>query len=119
MSGNEGQATKRRAYTVSSRQHVANDFVSQCMAEMRRKGAEYAVDGDPNGNFYRVAEETGQTHLQVWHSHFAKHMDAIRNYVKDPSRQMAEPLEGRIVDAVNYLILLATMELGNNDETKH
>jgi hypothetical protein len=91
-------------------------------AELYRKGREYEVNGDCNGNFKRVATKTGQSVYEVWFSHFQKHMDAIENFVKDPSRKMAEPLEGRVVDAINYLGILASLKYeveqaaGDNDD---
>lgn len=93
----------------NERQQLAAAYVETCLEELLRKGMEYAVDGDPNGNFKRVAAKSGQTVGQVWSTHFNKHLDAIENFIKEPSRDMAEPIEGRIRDAVNYLIILYTL----------
>lgn len=81
-----------------------------CLPSLYEKGQEYATeDGDSNGNFKRVARETDDTTLRVWNSFFQKHLDSIRNFVKDPNRQTAEPIEMRIADAINYLLILRTL----------
>jgi hypothetical protein len=109
------EVTKRQAWIVK---HV----IAPALAELEKKGAEYAVDGDANGNFKRVAAKTNQTVYEVWYGHFQKHMDAIENFVKNPERRMAEPLDGRVRDAINYLAILPSLVYeiqqggGDNDD---
>lgn len=71
-------------------------------------GAEIDNDKDTLHNFKDVARQTGMTPLQCWGVYFLKHISSIMTFIADPSREkdMAEPIEGRIVDARTYLGLL-------------
>lgn len=69
-------------------------------------GAEAGNDLDTLHNFKDVAEQTGMTALQCWGVYFLKHISAIMTYVKDPERDLSEPIDGRIMDARTYLGLL-------------
>lgn len=71
-------------------------------------GAEEHNELDTLANFKEVARMTGMTPLQCWGVYFMKHISSIMTFISDPSRQtdMAEPIEGRIVDARTYLGLL-------------
>lgn len=77
------------------------------------KGEEYAASDDQLANFKRSAEQAGITPEQVWLIFFNKHADAIRSYVKMArgTREYvpSEPIEGRIDDAILYLILLKAL----------
>lgn len=95
-------------------EYVTNFLKIEVLPILFKKGAEYATeDGDVNGNFKQTAKETDLTTLQVWNSHFSKHLDAVRNYVRQDAIGdeivMAEPIEGRIVDAINYLLILRSL----------
>lgn len=96
----------------NERADFAHVFFIKCQMLAQKKGAEYSVDSDVNGNFKRVATETGQTVEQVWNTFFQKHLDSVRNYIKDPilyGSTATEPIEERLKDAVNYLMILASM----------
>lgn len=60
---------------------------------------------DQHANFKRLAEELGMTPEQVLSVYLTKHLDAIKSYLKH-GRVFSEPIEGRIDDAILYLILL-------------
>lgn len=70
------------------------------------KGVEYRKGKDQLDNFYRQAREVGITPLQVWRVFFQKHADAITSFIRSPARATSEPIEGRIDDAIVYLLLL-------------
>lgn len=59
-------------------------------------------------NFYRSAEKLGVPARTVLAVYLAKHMDAIETFLK-LGQVESEPIEGRICDAINYLLLLAKM----------
>lgn len=69
------------------------------------KGREYAGDEEALANFYNRAEQMGISPKQVWGIFFGKHIDAIFSYIKR-GEVLSEPIEGRIDDAILYLILL-------------
>jgi len=61
---------------------------------------------DVLNNFKVVATELGLTPIQVWYVYFRKHVASIGQYAKKPDAGMSEPIQGRIMDALNYLELL-------------
>lgn len=77
------------------------------------KGREYANDADATANFKTRASQLGIDPLKVWGIFFGKHIDAIYAFIRT-SRVLSEPIEGRIDDAILYLILLKALvaELG-------
>ena len=71
------------------------------------KGKEYTVsDKDKFKNFKSIAERMGTTPKKVAMIYLLKHMDSIRNYTLHGIEASDESIEGRIMDARNYLLLL-------------
>jgi len=60
---------------------------------------------DQHANFKRLADELGMTPEQILSVYLTKHLDAIKSFLKR-GRTFSEPIEGRIDDAILYLILL-------------
>src|SRR3990172_9391245 len=72
---------------------------------LSEKGADYTQQSeDVLSNFKVVAEQTGQTPLEVWSVYAAKHWLAIMSYVKNGAVK-SEPITGRFRDLGNYLLL--------------
>lgn len=70
------------------------------------KGIEYQPDGtDFLGNFKMQAGNWGVSPLVVWGIFLGKHIAAINTYVRTGKESASEPIEGRIDDAINYLLL--------------
>lgn len=86
-------------------------FLSEYCAKVTdSKGPEYSRgEVDVNSNFKRTAEATGIDPLQVCYIFMAKHLDSIANYIKNRPSNLSEPIEGRIGDAINYLLILASL----------
>lgn len=83
------------------------------------KGEEYKRREDNQfANFERGASENGITREQVLMIYLSKHLDSIRTYVKDRAlgqeKVYAEPISGRIDDAILYLLLLRGMTVEND-----
>lgn len=84
------------------------------MDMIRTKGREYTGGAEPGNekdtlhNFKDVARQTGMTPLQCWGVYFLKHISSITTFIASPEREqeMAEPIDGRIIDARTYLGLL-------------
>ena len=87
---------------------MAKKLFQKCLDTLESKGRVYSGRVDAFRNFTGIADELGINRKTVWWVYFRKHIDAIGTYIscdyKDP-----EPIEGRIVDAINYLILLYGM----------
>jgi hypothetical protein len=76
------------------------------------KGKDYAGNSDVNANFKQGAENVGTSKYVIWHVYADKHFSAVRSGIKaNPNRPevASEPLRGRIIDLINYLILLGAM----------
>lgn len=79
-------------------------------AVMAVKGPEYARGDDRFGNFKRTAIKNNNTPLQVAWGHMSKHLDSIESYILTNGRgPLSEPIYQRILDARNYLALIAGM----------
>lgn len=72
------------------------------------KGREYATEEDGLANFKNRAKQMGITPGQVWGIFYGKHSDAIFSYLKG-GKALSEPIQGRIDDAILYLILLKAL----------
>jgi len=91
---------------------LTDEILAECKNVLKTKGADYAGDNDVHENFKRNATRLGLTKYQVWALYFNKHVDAINNSIKrNPVAPQveSEPLSGRVVDAINYLIRLHSM----------
>ncbi len=79
------------------------------------KGEEYSRSGDQLANFKRTGLDTSLHPVKVWQVFFNKHLDAIKHYtnragtVGSVAHGTSEPIEGRIDDAILYLILLKAL----------
>lgn len=72
------------------------------------KGHDYAGDENVFSNFERGAEKFGLRREQVLGIFLAKHLDAIDTWIRE-GEVRSEPIDGRIQDAVMYLLLLLGM----------
>lgn len=88
--------------------NLIEDTLSDIQDLNNSKGREYATDADGLANFNNRAEQMGITPLQVWGIFYGKHSDAIFSYLKR-GEVLSEPIEGRIDDAILYLVLLKAL----------
>jgi hypothetical protein len=93
---------------------VLVDTVFDRVKELSRlKGGEYSGDIDRLLNFRRNAEALGLPMETVWAVYAAKHWDAVMQYVKDlntgKTRERMEPIDGRMMDLIVYLVLALAM----------
>lgn len=87
------------------------------MRLMKDKGKEYTVnDTDKLKNFKSIAERLKTFPEFILLVYLLKHMDSIRNYILDGTEACDEPIEGRIIDARNYLLLLGAMIKEKNED---
>ena len=105
--------------TLENRQALAEALFEDCLQLLRDKGKAYSGDKDALANFKINAERMGLSKYQIWAVYFNKHIDSINNAVKDNPDKPAdktEGLSGRIVDAINYLIILKALLTEDNAE---
>ena len=84
--------------------------LAACVEILEVKGADYTVGStDRLANFRKVAEFTGMTQEQVLGTYLYKHVAAIFAYIKNGGQSESEPIEGRISDVINYMLLFGKM----------
>lgn len=93
-----------------------DEMFSNCIATLASKGAEYTIGSvDRLANFKRVAEQLARPGCpiqmqDVWFTYFYKHYSAVVSYLKNDCHVKSnEPIEGRIMDCIVYLILFSKM----------
>ena len=85
-----------------------NELLSKVVGMGDTKGKEYSNSESRFANFDRLAAELGLTNIQVAWVYTKKHLDGIASYCRT-QKELSEPIEGRIVDAIVYLTLIAGM----------
>lgn len=102
-------------------------IVQQCeklQALTATKGEEYVrSDDDQLANFKRQAAELATTPEKILAVYLNKHLDSIKTYIKAkvPGQPLtlSEPIEGRIDDAILYLLLLKAMIVEQDEQDRH
>lgn len=82
------------------------------------KGVEYANDKDQLANFKRLARTLGMTPEAVCYVYLQKHLDSIQHHIAHPGRKAAEPITGRIDDAMLYLALLKAIVVEHEGKSR-
>lgn len=82
--------------------------ISECAKVLAVKGHDYTQGGERLKNFYRNGERLGLPARLVLAVYMNKHLDAIETFLRVGAVE-SEPIEGRICDAINYLLLLYKM----------
>lgn len=98
---------------AEQRAELIKDLMDRCLETLTRKGNDYKTIEDVNGNFKELARELSTPERQltpydIWYVFFAKHLSAVKNFITRGSLE-SEPIEDRILDAVNYLLILHTL----------
>lgn len=77
---------------------------------LTRKGRDYRADSDDVlANFKNMSQRLNISKYQALAVYMGKHFDAIYKFCKNPDEIQSEDILGRILDAMNYLDLLAAM----------
>lgn len=84
-------------------------LLMEVVAMKDTKGKEYANSEDRFANFNRLAAALGMANYQVGWVYLAKHLDSIASYCRYGRTFSNEGIEGRIIDAITYLTLIAGM----------
>lgn len=105
--------------------HV-DTVIANCKAILGTKGEDYSyAEEDRLSNFKETAKEVSLTKYNVWYVYFNKGLSSIRRYITK-GKVESENIHSRILDAINYLILLDAMieedsknQLGNARRAKY
>lgn len=82
----------------------AHRVIDKCFAIMEVADKEYASDADKFANFKWQAEAEDRTPEQVGITFMLKHVRSLSRGVS-----IREPMEGRICDIINYILLIGGM----------
>lgn len=100
--------------TNAEREKIANDMLDRANVLRQSKGMIYSGVEDVLGNFKRVSR-IGVSPLQVAAVYLLKHIDSIVTAVnKNPetgATEDSESFESRLLDAINYLILMGALSV--------
>lgn len=85
------------------------ELFQDCAGTATSKGNEYSGLEDTHANFKRLADKLDMPAEKVLMVYMTKHLDSIDSYIKSGMKNdtLTEPIRGRIIDAINYLSLLA------------
>lgn len=84
-------------------------LIDECRSMRDTKGKEYAHSASRFANFDRTSERLGISREMVANVYLDKHLDAIDSYIMHKESYSGENIQGRIVDAMVYLSLIAGM----------
>lgn len=88
-------------------------MLNECIKTLSTKGAEY-TGGSPDrlNNFRMVGKDVDVPMEKVWYTYFNKHLRALQSYIKNGCVVKSnEPIQGRIMDLIVYLLLFNKMTL--------
>lgn len=86
---------------------LREEIIKEAFEVSDAKGRDYTRSSeDVLANFKTVAERIGISPMKSLLVYMSKHSDAIENYIKNDGAFESEPIKGRIIDNINYLILL-------------
>lgn len=105
----------KREQFIELRQRV----LDACDQITKTKGVDYTKSSDDCLANFKEGSVFGLTPLQTAGMFAKKHIDSIYNYIKTNGRSESEPIEGRIQDAINYLLFIqALIEEDKQNSTK-
>lgn len=105
-----------KSYPISKWQDLLIETQEAIAALSSIKGEEYTQGSEDRlSNFRKAAASLSLPMETIWLVYAAKHWDSILTYVQDiqkeNSRQRSEPIKGRAMDMIVYLILfMAVLE---------
>jgi hypothetical protein len=95
-------------------QNKSDEIYEMVIDTLLKKGTEYQANDNVFSNFEENAKDLGLTKYQIWNIYFNKHVKSITNSIKtnptDPlTKEVPEALQGRVIDAIAYLLLFNAM----------
>jgi len=94
---------------------LVDEFLDECIQTMKSKGDTYAgASQDKFANFKRLAAKLSLHEFKILMVYMQKHLDAIDAFVREEYND-PEPIDGRIKDAINYLLILYGMIIESKD----
>lgn len=107
---------------MTSRKYTAfrEKFIADTFSLSDKKRIEYTEGNHLNNvlyNFEAIAKELGLEPMQVLSVYLNKHISSLRNFFKYGTVH-SEPIEERVKDIINYLLLMVAMTHKQQKKTK-
>lgn len=93
--------------TFEEREEIISAMLSQAKEIRKTKGVEYSAGEDINALF-NSENDIGIDNIQAIGLFMNKHYLSIRRFIKSRDT-LSEPIETRIIDLINYLLILNTL----------
>lgn len=93
------------------------NLLAECLKVLDTKGDDYTggnKEQDRLWNFRTAADALKLPMRQIWFVYFFKHYTSILKYIRD-GKVESEPIQGRIIDLINYLYLLTEIIAEENE----
>ena len=97
--------------TSEEYKELRDKFWKETLALSDAKRIEYTEGNHKENvlwNFENIAESIDLKPMQVLSIYLHKHISSLMNYLKS-GKVYSEPIEGRISDIINYLLLMVAM----------
>ena len=85
---------------------LREELFLECEKITKTKGDDYTKGNIDVLSNFKEGSFLGLTPYQTIGVYMKKHTDAIFNYIKNEGECESEPIQGRILDAINYLVFL-------------
>lgn len=96
-----------------------DDILRECMQVMNTKGVDYAAGSEDRlYNFRQAAADLDTSMEVVLYTYLWKHLSAIRRHCRGEDLR-SESLRDRIVDAINYLLILYKIDREGKNSKLH
>lgn len=95
---------------------VRQTLIDKIFKTAEAKGEDYTKGSvDVLANFKEVGKKLKLNPKQILLVYMDKHQEAIANYIQTNGRSESEPIEERIIDNINYLLLLWGLIVEENE----
>ena len=97
--------------TSKEYEFMREQFLTETLKLSDAKRIEYTEGNHETNvlwNFEHIGKTLGLTSMKVLSVYLQKHISSLFNYLKT-EKEYAESIEGRIMDIINYLLLLLCM----------
>lgn len=94
-------------------------MLHRCIKILGVKGRDYTIGNiDRLHNFRTVAAFADVTDYKALGVYFYKHVSAIFSFIKSGGQNESEPIEDRIADVINYMLLFHKMVVENRKKAR-
>ncbi len=90
------------------RELLISETLEKAMETRKTKGKDYSNSDDQNSNFKRLSQKLNLSPETILWVYLTKHLDSIETFIRE-GKVASEPIDSRIIDSVNYLLILHSL----------